>query len=109
MAIHAYHRRPSRRGHHSKHLGVLLSISFFVIFSIALLSRAELRLSGNILAEETSLEVLTKFGDIYEVELIEGTVDKRLYVLKGGEYDYLAEVVRTDGVWEVESVERLND
>ena len=86
-------------------------LSLAAIFTIAMLSRAELRLSGQIFAANgDDLAVMERLQSFESVELIRETLLKRLYIVKRGAYQYLVHVTREspENLWEVQKVERLH-
>ena len=87
----------------------VLSLAF--ISGIAILSNAQLRLSGEILAadgdELVRMEELSEFS---RVELLRETEDLKLYLLERDGKKYLAEVVKDEsGEWKVESIEKVRE
>jgi len=86
-------------------------LSTIAVFCIAVLSRAELRLSGELLAagDGTDLSILYEMGSFTEVELIRETEDAKLYLLTGGNKNYLAHTVLKDDEWVIDKVEVLHD
>jgi hypothetical protein len=93
------------------HFMALSALSIAAVFTIAVLSRAELRLSGEILAagDGKDLAILSKLQAFDSVEMIREEDDLRLYILGGDLHDYLVEVTLQEGEWEVSSVEKMHD
>jgi len=84
----------------------VLSLAF--VAGIATLSKAQLKLSGELVgAAGDDLALLDELQAYEEVELVRETETLKLYVLTRGDEQFLAEVVKEDGVWKVESVEKL--
>ena len=86
-------------------------LSLVVVFVIAMLSRAELRLSGEIFAADGSdVAVMEKLSPFESVELIRETNVLRLYILRRGDFQYLAHVMREseEKEWEMTKMERLH-
>ncbi len=89
----------------------LSALSLVVVFVIAVLSRAELRLSGEIFAADGSdVAVMEKLAPFESVELVRETKVLRLYILRRGKFQYLAHVTREseEGEWELSKMERLH-
>lgn len=89
----------------------LFILSLVAVFVIAMLSRAELRLSGQILAADgDDLAVMEELAPFETVELVRETKVLRLYVLTRGDFQYLAHVTREseEGEWELKKMERLH-
>jgi len=93
-----------------KHFAAMVLLSAVVLSGLAILSRSELRLSGELLAagDGDDLVMLTKMEVYEEVELVRQTEDLKLYLLTGEENQYLAHVKLIDGEWVVEKVEMLH-
>ena len=101
----------------ARHFWALSALSIVLVFCIALLSRAELRLSGELLAAGTGddLSLLMELQPEATVELIRETENLRLYILKTREQQYLIEVVKNEeefleedqDEWVIKSVEVL--
>lgn len=83
---------------HARHFWELSVLSVFVVFCIAMLSRAELRLSGELLAagSDDDLALIMELQPEATVELIRETESLRLYILKTREQQHLIEVVRNE-------------
>ena len=96
---------------HAWHFWGLSALSIAVVFSIALLSRAELRLSGELLAagDGQDLAMLMKLHPEATVELIRELPDLKLYILHTRNGQHLVEVVKQEGEWVVKSVEKLRE
>ena len=96
---------------HARHFWALSALSVVLVFCVALLSRAELRLSGELLAAGSGddLVLLMDLQPEATVELIRETENLRLYILKSPEQQHLIEVVKNedDDEWVIESVEVL--
>ena len=90
-------------------LGLSL-LSLVAIFLLALLSRAELRLSGDTFAADgRELSIMDQLRPFESTELVRETPNLRLYVLKRGQEQYLVEVKKSaGGEWEITSVEKLH-
>lgn len=102
------HRRiPLRRQWQFLGLSFLSCIAVFVI---AMLSRAELRLSGNTLAANgDDLAIMEQLQPFKAVELIRQTPELRLYLLTRDDQHYLAHVKKdANGAWEIAKVERVH-
>ena len=101
----------------SRHFWVLSALSIVLVFCVALLSRAQLRLSGELLAAGSGddLVLLMDLQPTATVELIRETESLRLYILKSREQQYLIEVVKNEeeflegeqDEWVIKSVEVL--
>ena len=93
------------------HFWGLSALSIAVVFSIAVLSRAELRLSGELFAagDGQDLAMLMVLHPDATVELIRETVTLKLYILHSKNQEHLVEVVEEDGEWVVKSVEKLRE
>jgi len=91
-------------------LGVSL-LSVASVFVIALLSRSELRLSGEVLGagDSDDLARLFELRDCTRVENVRSTQDVRLHLLTCDPYDYLVESKNVEGLWEVIKVERVHE
>lgn len=92
----------------------LLSISFLSVvsvFVIALLSRSELRLSGEVLGAGDGGDLARLFAlrDCTKVENLRSTEEERFYLLTCDPYDYLVESKKVNNEWEVTKVERVHD
>jgi len=87
----------------------VLSIAF--IFVIALLSRSELRLSGEVLGagDAGDLKRLFELRDCTRIESVRKTDTERLYVLSCHPHDYLVESVNEGGEWKVQKVEKMRE
>lgn len=111
MKTNTFSRHPRNRRHIELHFWGVVLLSVVAIFCIAVLSRAELRLSGELLAagDGTDLSILSDMESFTEVELVRETEDLKLYLLSGDDQSYLAHVVLEDGEWEVEMVEVVHD
>lgn len=96
--------------HLDRHFILIGAISVVAVFMIALLSRAELRLAGELVAagDEQDLVTLTKMGSYDSVELVRETDSLKLYILHSKKNDFLVEVILEDGVWVVGAVEKLH-
>lgn len=88
----------------------LSALSLAAVFTIAMLSRAELRLSGDTLAADgRELAVFEELRPFSHIELIRETPELRLYLLRRSDQEYLAHVERQeDGTWEIEKLERVH-
>lgn len=110
-------KRYGRYPRHRKHPWYLkrqfLGLSFLslaLIFTVALLSRAELRLSGHTLAADGhELAVMDELHPFESVELVRERAELRLYLLRRDDEQFLVHVVKSDGEWEIEKVERVHD
>lgn len=94
-----------------RHFWGMVAVSVIVVFGIAILSRAELRLSGELLAAGNSsdLAILTKMNAYSDVTLVRETENLRLYLLQGDEHDFLAHVVLgEEGEWVVDKIEKAH-
>jgi len=93
-----------------KHFAAMVILSAVVLSALAVLSRSELRLSGELLAagDGDDLVMLTKMDVYEEVELVRQTENLKLYLLTGEENKYLAHVKLIDGEWVVEKVEMMH-
>ena len=90
----------------------LLSLfSVACVFTIALLSRAELRLSGEVLGagDGNDLKRLFELRDCTAVDLVRETPELRLHIVSCDPYDYLVESKIQEGAWEVVSVEKMRE
>jgi hypothetical protein len=107
MKIHTFSTHLKNRKHMELHFWAVALLSVLAVFCIAVLSRAELRLSGELLAagDGTDLAILSDMGSFTEVELVRETEDTKLYLLTGEGQSYLAHIKKVDGEWEVEKVE----
>ena len=96
---------------HAWHFWGLSALSIAVVFSIAVLSRAELRLSGELFAagDGQDLAMLMALHPEAEVELVRETHDLKLYILHMKNRQYLVEVVKEEDRWVVASVEKLRE
>ena len=85
-------------------------LSLTMVFLVSLLSRAELRLSGETLAADgDELVLMDELRAFESVELVREKPDLRLYLLKRDDEQYLAHVTKSeDGIWEVQKVERVH-
>jgi len=115
--MHTKKKRVGRYPRHRKHPWYIkrqfLGLSFLslaLIFTVALLSRAELRLSGHTLAatDGHELAVMDELHSFESVELVRERADLRLYLLKRGDEQFLVHVVKADGEWTIEKVERVH-
>jgi len=88
----------------------LSALSLSMVFLIALLSRAELRLSGETLASDGhELAVMDQLRPFESVELMRERPDLRLYLLKRDDEEFLAHVRKSeDGEWNVDKIERIH-
>ncbi|HLC75662.1 MAG TPA: hypothetical protein VJB82_00885 [Candidatus Peribacterales bacterium] len=101
---------PARKAIRLQFLGISL-LSVAAVFVIALLSRSELRLSGEVLGagDSSDLARLFMLRDCTRVERIQSTEESRFHILTCAPYDYLVESKPVDGVWEVTKIERVHD
>lgn len=106
-------KRPKHMPHRilRKQFTFLSLFSIACVFTIALLSRAELRLSGEVLGagDGNDLKRLFELRDCSAVDLVRETSDLRLHVVSCDPYDYLVESKMQDGSWEVVSVEKVRE
>ncbi len=89
----------------------LSALSLALIFTVALLSRAELRLSGHTLAaaDGHELAVMDELQSFESVELVRERADLRMYLLKRDEEQFLVHAKKVDGEWTIEKVERVHN
>ena len=90
----------------------LLSLFYVAcVFTIALLSRAELRLSGEVLGagDGNDLKRLFELRDCTAVDLVRETPELRLHIVSCDPYEYLVESVRNGQEWNVQKVEKLRE
>lgn len=102
---HRYHKQ------FEPHFWGMTLLSVIAVFVIALLSRAELRLSGELLAagDSSDLAILSEMQAFDEVRLVREQEDLLLYVLSQDEEEkYLVTIIKVDGEWEVDKVEKLH-
>lgn len=94
-----------------KQFTALSLFSIACVFTIALLSRAELRLSGEVLGagDGNDLKRLFELRDCSSVDLIRETEELRLHIVSCHPYDYLVESVKNGGEWEVMKVEKVRE
>ena len=109
MHKYRFSQHLQNRKHIVRHFWGMVIVSILVVFGIAILSRAELRLSGELLAagDSSDLVILTKMEAYSDVTLVRETDDLRLYLLKGEDHDFLAHVLLTEGEWVVDKVEKV--
>jgi Co/Zn/Cd efflux system component len=102
------HHLPNRTAI-AKHFVAMALLSVGLLTIIAVLSRSELRLSGELLAAGNgdNLLILTKMNAYNTVERVRQTEDIKLYLLTGGENTYLVHVKLIEGEWVVEKVEKM--
>lgn len=102
-----------KRISHAPHFWGLSALSVVMVFSLALLSRAELRLSGEILAagDGDDLAILMELHPEATVELIREDKAKglRLYILKSKNQQHLVEVIWDGEQWVVADIEKLRE
>ena len=102
---HRYHKQ------FEPHFWGMVALSTFAVLVIALLSRAELRLSGELLAAGSGddLSILSEMQAFDEVQLVREREDFKLYVLRlKNKEEYLVTVVKSDDKWIVNKVEQLH-
>ncbi len=92
------------------HFFGLCVLSLVCVFVIALLTRAELRLSGRVLGAGDSgdLAKIFELHDCSSVDKVQDDEETRLHVVSCEPYDYLVTSEMGDGEWEVKGVERLH-
>ena len=81
------------------------------VFVIALLSRAELKLSGEILAagDGGDIAILSEMQAFDEVQVVRETDEVKLYILKKDGYEkYLVTSSMSKDGWVVDKVEKLH-
>ena len=101
---------PAQKALRMQIVGISL-LSIASVFVIALLSRSELRLSGEVLGAGDSGDLARLFmlRDCTRVESMRNTNTLRLHLLTCDPYDYLVESKNIDGLWEVIKVEKVHD
>lgn len=94
-----------------KQFTFLSLFSIACVFTIALLSRAELRLSGEVLGagDGGDLKRLFELRDCSSVDLVRETGDLRLHIVSCHPYDYLVESTKSNDAWEVTKVEKMRE
>lgn len=94
-----------------KQFAFLSLFSIACVFTIALLSRSELRLSGEVLGagDGGDLKRLFELRDCMTVDLVRETPDLRLHIVSCDPYDYLVESKVDEGSWEIVSVEKVRE
>ncbi len=106
-------RKPKHMPHRilRKHFTFLSLFSIACVFTIALLSRAELRLSGEVLGagDGGDLKRLFELRDCSSVDLVRETPELRLHMISCEPFDYLVESKIEEGSWEVVSVEKVRE
>jgi len=92
-----------------KHFWAMAALSVAVIFSMAVLSRSELRLSGEVLGagDGNDLARIFEISDCSRVTRIRRLQTVRLYHLDCNPHDYLVESIKEGEDWVVVSVEKL--
>ena len=109
---HRYGKYPRHRKYPPKLLLQFLGLSLLSltsVYTIALLSRAELRLSGDVLAADPrELGVLEDLQPFDRVEIIRRQPALRLYLLTRGDQQYVAHIVKEGEEWKVEKVEKVH-
>jgi|GEM_PF-1963089 hypothetical protein len=102
---HRYHKK------FEHHFCAVAAISVLLVFTIALLSRAELKLSGELLAagDGGDIAILSEMQAFDEVQVVRETDEVKLYVLKKNkEEKYLVTALKAEGEWIVDKVEKLH-
>jgi len=94
-----------------KHFWAMAALSVLAIFCIAVLSRSELRLSGEVLGAGDGVDLARIFelNDCTRVTRVRGLQTVRLYHLDCTPYDYLVESIKEGEDWVVVSVEKIRD
>jgi hypothetical protein len=95
----------------TKHFWILSALSIFAVFSVAVLSRSELRLSGEVMGavDDGDLARLFEFHNCTTVTRVRRLSTTRLYHVDCHPYDYLVESVKKDEEWVVVGVEKIRD
>lgn len=89
----------------------IAALSVVVIFSLAVLSRSEIRLSGEVLGagDGADLARIMELNDCDNVTRIRRLQTVRLYHLDCDPHDYLVESEKEGEDWVIVSVERLRE
>lgn len=92
------------------HFFGLCVLSLVCVFVIALLTRAELRLSGRVLGagDGGDLAKIFELHDCSDVDKVQDDGETRLHVVSCEPYDYLVTSERQGVEWGVVGVERLH-
>lgn len=110
MALKKRSRRFFHRSFRLQFLGVSF-LSLASVFTIAMLTRAELRLSGEVLGagDADDLSRIFALHDCVDVQNVRQNDDVRLYLIDCTPYDYLVESTHEKGEWEIKKVERVRE
>jgi len=103
-------RHHHSRVHTRRHFVGLTLLSVACVFVVAVLIRAELRLSGEVLGAGGGGDLAQMFElhDCTSVNRLRHDDTTKLYTLYCESYDFLVESQLREGEWEVVRVERLH-
>lgn len=93
-----------------KHFAWISLLSLTCVFVLAMLSRAELRLSGEVLGAGGGDDLARMFAlnGCSSVERLRSTAEVRLHLVHCKQYDYVVESTQEDGEWEIRSIEKVH-